>query len=382
MSNCRFFCMCTLLLILISGGCRLLVPIYVWDTSRTTVSPKLAVAIGNLEGSRETVDDFFEAFSKQRPQIQENIAVLLPQDLTITDQVQLASTAAPLAMQGEIGALQAAKRNGTDLLLFGEVLRDELRFEASNSNLPPEIQARTAQANLAPPEVARRPEHLTIAWRMVDTTTGENLASYTASMDRNAADKAYPELIWEYPDAGQRVIAATARETWKAIGPHVVKEKANLSASWMWPGSKEIRKGVVLAKMGRWMEAEDEWRRCVETYPNHHKAWHNLALAAAAREDFVESKRCIRRALMIHSCSHYETSFQWIELRQREYHEVFALPPPLDGWAFPEPTPSSPKTSEPVKPLDLDAEPWWRVIPGVKPPEWTWYAWLTQPLII
>lgn len=137
---------------------------------------------------------------------------------------------------------------------------------------------------------------------------------------------------------------------------------------------------MVLAKNSRWLEAEQEWSDVVARYPNHHRAWHNLALAAAAREDFSTAKSHIRRALELSDNRHYQKTFQWIELRQRDYHHVFALAPPAEGWAFPEPQTSNPVTVESVQPVDLDSEPWYRILPGIKPPEWSWYAWLTQPI--
>lgn len=370
------------LLLLFSSlvGCRLTVPMYVWTQPKTLQSPQYAVAIGNLEGPSETTRDYCEIFLKQRPQQQEQIAVLTPDDLVDTQPVVLASTAPTLGSQGEIGAMQAAKKHGTDFLLMGEVIRDELTVEKSASNLPPEIQAAIDAQTSAAPATARRPEHLTIAWRAMNTVTGERVATFTTIMDRNIADQTYPELIWEYPDARKRVIAANARETWKAIGPHVTKDHANLAVAWIWPGSDRIRKGVVLAKKSRWMEAEEEWLAVVEAYPTQHRAWHNLALAAAAREDFSTAKSRILQALELSDNQQYQKTFQWIELRQREYHTAFHLPPPEEGWAFPEPKLSSPLDVASVKPIDLDSEPWYRIIPGVKPPEWSWYAWLTQPV--
>lgn len=361
-------------------GCRLIVPMYVWSPAKTSHSPKYAVAIGHLEGNIKTTADFYNAFRNQRPLTQDHIAAFTPEDLIDPAEVQLASTAPPTLKHGELGAMQQARKLGTDFLLMGEVLRDELEINKPASNLPSEVQAVIDAQTSAAPITARRPEHLTIAWRAVNTVTGETVASFTTIMDRNQADQKYPELVWEHPEPRKRVIEATARETWKSIGPHVTKDRANLAVSWAWPGSDKIRKGVVLAKNSRWMEAEQEWLEVVQKYPGHHRAWHNLALAAAAREDFSTAKNHIRRALELSDRRHYQNTFHWIELRQREYHIAFDLPTPVEGWAFPEPLRTSSVQVDQVRPIDLDAEPWYRVLPGVKPPEWSWYAWLTQPI--
>lgn len=353
---------------------------YVWSQPKALHTPDYAVSIGNLEGSPETVTDYCDAFLAQRPRVQEQLSVFVPDDLIERSEVTLASTAPSSPSLGELGAMQAARKKGSDFLLMGEVIRDELTIEKPASNLPAEVQAAIDAQSGAAPITARRPEHLTIAWRAIDTVTGERIATFTTIMDRNIADQTYPELVWEYPDPRKRVIAASARETWKSIGPHVVKDRTSLAVSWLWPGSDKIRKGVVLAKNSRWFEAEQEWLEVVTAHPNHHRAWHNLALAAAAREDFDTSKRHIRRALELSDNRHYQKTFQWIELRQRDYHQAFHLPPPEEGWAFPEPPAESSLSVETVRPVDLDSEPWYRVIPGIKPPEWTWYAWLTQPI--
>jgi len=365
-----------------SLGCRISTPVFVWTTPRSNTSPQLAIAIGHIEGKPETAKDFERLFAEQRPSNLESIAVVGSDELVAVNPVQLASTAPPLAKQGEIGAIQAARQAGTDYVLMGETVRDELEFETPGSNLPPEIQAITNQSLNPAPMTARRPEHLTIAWRAIDAQTRETIANFSTSMDRHQADNTYPELVWQYPNPRDRVIAANAREAWKSIGPHVVQDKAKLAVSWGAPGSAEIRKGVVYAKAGRWLEAEQHWQGVVEKYPRHHKAWHNLAYAAAAREDFQEAKRCIKLALELSDNSHYTQTFRWIELRQRDYHAAFNLPEPPEGWAFPAPQTANSIAVDQVSPLDLDSEPWYRLIPGYKPPEWTWYAWLTQPLAL
>lgn len=367
-------------LLLSLTGCRLTVPMYVWAKPKTLHSPHFAVAIGNLEGKADTTRDFCELFLQQRPQNQERLAVYTPQDLVDSNPVVLASTAPTVTSQGEIGAMQAARKRGTDFLLMGEVIRDELTLEVANSGLPPEVHAAISSQTGTAPITVRRPEHLTIAWRALDTVTGERVATFTTIMDRNLADQTYPELVWEYPDPRKRVLAANARETWKSIGPHVTKDRADLAVSWGWPGADKIRKGVVLAKNSRWLEAEQEWQAVVEQHPTHHRAWHNLALAAVAREDFSTAKSHIRKALELSDNRQYQKTFQWIELRQRDYHLAFNVPPPAEGWAFPEPEKTHALEVESVRPIDLDSEPWYRVIPGIKPPEWTWYAWLTQPI--
>ena len=361
-------------------GCRLTAPVNVWSKPRTNQSSQLAVAIGHIEGNAQTAEDFCSAFLEQRPQSQENVAVLTPSDLVEPYPVQLASTSSGNSPKSEIGAMQAARKSGSDLLLMGEILRDELTLEDPARQLPPEVQAainlQTPQAPLA----VRRPEHLTIAWRAVDTVTGERIGTFTTIVDRNEADKMYPELVWQYPDPRARVIAVSARETWKSISPHVVEERVNLTVAWVWPGSAQIRKGVVLAKNQHWLEAEEQWEQVVQQYPEQHRAWHNLALAAVAREDFGTAKSRIRRALELSDNRHYQRTFQWIELRQRDYYQAFHLPDPIEGWAFPDPGTPASLIVDQVRPIDLDSQPWYQRVPGIKPPEWSWYAWLTQPI--
>jgi tetratricopeptide (TPR) repeat protein len=361
-------------------GCRITAPVYVWSKPRSNQSSRLAVTIGHIEGNTQTANDFCNAFREQRPQSQEKVAVLTPSDLIEPYPVQLASTSSGHSPKSEIGAMQAARISGSDLLLMGEILRDELTVESPASQLPPEVQSAINLQSPQAPLLVRRPEHLTIAWRAIDTVTGERLGTFTTIVDRNQADEMYPELVWQYPDPRARVMAVSARETWKSISPHVIKEQAKLTASWVWPGSAQIRKGVVLAKNQRWLEAEEQWEQVVEQYPEHHGAWHNLALAAVAREDFSAAKKRIRRALELSDNRHYQKSFQWIELRQREYYQAFNLPDPIEGWAFPDPGSSTSVIVDQVRPIDLDSQPWYQIVPGIKPPEWSWYAWLTQPI--
>ncbi|MFG0261604.1 MAG: hypothetical protein ACF788_04360, partial [Novipirellula sp. JB048] len=59
---------------------------------------------------------------------------------------------------------------------------------------------------------------------------------------------------------------------------------------------------------------------------------HNLALAAAAAQDFSQAKRLARKAVRQYPLPMYQRTLVWIEQAQRQYHQAFNLPDPPEGW--------------------------------------------------
>jgi tetratricopeptide (TPR) repeat protein len=93
-----------------------------------------------------------------------------------------------------------------------------------------------------------------------------------------------------------------------------------LDLPWVWAGSSQVRKGNGYARQGRWDLAEREWQDAAENYPSNTAAWHNLSLAAVAREDFELAKARIKHAnSFLPGDPTYKTQL-WIE------HSIFSEP--------------------------------------------------------
>ncbi len=146
---------------------------------------------------------------------------------------------------------------------------------------------------------------------------------------------------------------------------------------WVEPGAGLVRRGVRTAQQGNWQQAQVDWQTAADRHAFNSSAHHNLALAHAAREDFAAAKRelMLARGPFSHRLPH-ETLF-WLDQKHRLYHQAHGIPVPLAGWAFPEPNALS-SLAHAAEPIDIADLPWWTAIPLVKPPHWTWRAWLSQ----
>jgi hypothetical protein len=218
-----------------------------------------------------------------------------------------------------------------------------------------------------------------VAWRVFDVASGRVVGNQTLGIDRIDADQRYPDLQLLLPSARDRVIAASARETWQAVTPYLEKEDAELALPWLQPGASQIRRGNAYARIGRWDMAETEWTAVATRYPFSDAAKHNMALAQAAREDFSGAKETLGALGPLRSRELQSKTLVWLDRRHRWHHTALGLPPPPEGWAFPEPMPTSPDSTPKSTAPDPEDQPWWCAIPFTKPPGWTWQQWIFQP---
>ena len=306
-----------LMLALLNLGCRTQVPMVVWKDSAI---PKLRVqriAMAPVTADPAIREKIEVAMQKQKPAAANQIAFLDPRSLEQTTQIQLASYD---GQPSDVGCLSASRRAGSQVLLQAQVLNSDLNRTPDESQDP-----------------EYRPESISVGLTLVDVNSGEKIATKTVSFDRKQAEKEYPDLEFMGASGGDRVIAATARKSWEWMTPHLETEKTSLMRPWISLGSKRVRQGNAYAKEGRWDLAEKEWQEAVDTHRLNKSGWYNLALSAAAREDFELARRRMKHAKSWYQPIPAEAGAVWIEQRQREYHRIFQLPDPTDGWTFPEP---------------------------------------------
>jgi hypothetical protein len=145
-------------------------------------------------------------------------------------------------------------------------------------------------------------------------------------------------VVDRYPDLGfvvdpnQQLMTGVVRDTYRLIAPWVDRQTIQLEVPYGLPGSREVRRGVVAARAGRWGEAQTIWQSAWERHPTNVAALHNLALAAAAAQDFSRAKQLARRAVRLRPIALHQQTLVWIELMQRDYHTAFGLPDPPEGW--------------------------------------------------
>ncbi len=207
------------------SGCAMSAPMHVLHPPRLAVPGATRIAFAPIAAKEALAGEFEQALRAQTPTIRGELQLLTAADLLAASPVRLASTA-PLT--GDMTALLAARQAQAELLLMGEVVQDDLgAAEHDEKYLPPEVAAYTpTKIPLLAPSAVQRPERVAVAWRVFDVASGAQVGSHTLAIDRIAADREYPDLQLIFPMPRERVIAASARQTWQAVTPYLAKEDA------------------------------------------------------------------------------------------------------------------------------------------------------------
>jgi hypothetical protein len=340
---------------------------HVWHPSENPCPHGASIAIATLSGQPELIQELENSLVKERPEARSDLRLITSQQLSGSNSLfRLASTA---PMKSNLTALQSARQVEANLLLEGEILN--ARFSEPGSGLG------NGEEQLEEPQPTN--EYLLISWRIVDVSSGKSIANHIVSIDTDKADRDYPDLMLTHPNATSRLIAASARESWKALAPSVAREEVELMVPWLQLGAMRTRAGIIYAKQERWDLAEQQWRVAARFNPLNVAARHNLALAQAAREDFTEAKRQLRGVRWPLSTQLPPESSHWLDQRHRQYCDAHGLGKPAEGWLFPDPAPTD--SALKVEPIYIKDLPLWTAIPFTKPPGWTWEAWLRQPVV-
>jgi len=170
-----------------------------------------------------------------------------------------------------------------------------------------------------------------MSWRLTSLADGGDAAGMPLVVHPEQAVERYPDLAL-ITDPQQRITAAAVRDTYRLLTPWIDRQRMLLSQPFLMPGSRDVRRGNLAARAGRWGEAEQIWQNVWDKHPTQIAALHNLALAAAAGQDFSRAKQLARRAVRLRPTSLHKNTLVWIELMQRDYHESFHLPDPPEGW--------------------------------------------------
>ena len=357
-------------------GCRSTVPIHVWKPAEVPTLSSARVALAPVAGDPELAHLIEQQLLAQRPAAKANVSLFTADQLADRSPVRLASTA---ALTSDLVSIQAARSVGADIVLQGEILSANLEAEALAQ---PPVESKNMNEAFFQRRQKKKPkeESLMLSWRVIDVATSRTLGAKSFTLYTKQASKEYPDLAMVNQDDTTLLVAASARETWKAISPIVSRERIRLAKPWLQPGAWRVRRGIAAAKRGQWQTAEEHWQAAVQWFPFCAPAHHNLAIAYAAQEDFAAAKKQLGRATGLFAIRLPGETLFWLDKHHRQYHAAHGLPKPENGWAFPDPPTATNIHLEP--PVDLDELPWWTAIPLAKPPHWTWRNWLTQPIVL
>lgn len=341
----------SLVLIAVSLGCKMTAPMHVWKSAEVPKAGALRIAVAPIAGHSETCDRLLQALQSYQPNPSPLVAAVYPEELSRIGGIQLVSFD---NQPNDMATLSSARRGGMDYLLQGSIVREDL-------NLPPPDMKKRRFRLFKPKE---KVESLIVRWAIVDVESGLRIREKTIYVDRTQADKDNPELNFLAQSNDARVLAASAKQSWSFVAPTTGKVDAMLDLPWFAPGSSTVRKGNGFARQGNWEQAEQEWQQAADQHSWNTAAWKNLSLAAVAREDFQLARDRLKHADTFWPGDSTFPTLNWIEQRQRAYHEAMNLPPPAQGWTLPDP----PKTVRPDEvpsspPKDASELPWWTKIP-------------------
>jgi len=336
------------LLLAAAGGCQTTAPLYVWSPPGIASAVGKRVAIAPLAGPAREAQAVRNQLWNTRPRAPGRAVDALDSEQLPPSGIQLAS--AEPRMPSDLALLPRAREAGVDYLLMGEILpeRSARRQPISRSSpplpAPPSGGLDRAGPSGGPADAAdtpSRPQTLAIAWRLYDVAEARPLADRVLVSFARSPSPAEAAPGGDAIDVGPASAAGDAnhpaarfasRQLWELLSPSVQRDEVTLAVPWWLPGSAAVRRGNALAQQGDWPAAETTWREALAAHPSQHAALANLAVAAAARQDFSAAKRRIRRAIQQRSRGTYGATLAWIETRQRGYHEAFALPDPPEGW--------------------------------------------------
>ncbi len=224
-------------------------------------------------------------------------------------------------------------------LLQGEILAVPNADPPPNGT--PEIaDASPDQQTSSDPERTLSPVHrpedqrLSISWQLYRVDTGQAVGARAFTVTVDSAVEQFPDLTDLTNDPHRLLTVAAARQTWELVVPCLQTQTVSLAATRWLPASQDIRRGNALASAGRWDQAASVWRAVTQGHPRQHAAWHNLALASVAAQDFQTARRFINTALQLRDSRSYRETSAWIEMRQRAYHQAFSLGDPPEGWTI------------------------------------------------
>lgn len=282
-------------------------PVHTWKPPELESTVGKQVVVADVVGPKDLAQNLHERLLANPPKDPGRQTRLISSDV-LQDKSQIQLAAASKVETSDIVLASVARSEGYDYVLRGEVLEDR--------------RIRKPQDE---------PKKLTVSWQLFALGDQRPTGGSPVAVDVESAIEKYPDLAL-LGSEDEVLRSAVVRETFGLITPSIQKRHAQIAIPYLLPGSKDVRRGNIAAYKGQWGEAESIWKEAVERHPSQVAAIHNLALAAAASQDFSRAKELVRRAIRLQPVKLYKETLVWIELRQREYHEAFQLPDPPEGW--------------------------------------------------
>lgn len=197
---------------------------------------------------------------------------------------------------------------------------DEDRDAAAQDAIPP----------ATPGELRVREAGVRLQLELVDVCSGDVLAERTVT--RNREWGVTPKCRTPEDDEVLRSLTAECLDEFVAVmQPKRMQEQVELAeGEWYDPAALRIRRGVSLARRGRWSEAERAWQAVLESSPENDAALFNLAIAAAQREAYDEAEEYAMQALRLRHTACYAAGLDQLRRFRADAERIERqLPPPI-----------------------------------------------------
>ena len=331
-------CLATML-----AGCRMAAPMHTWTGPKVPQTELVRVAVGPIGiASRplRTSDPNGGELKSVAKRLQQALEVTLPPEGSNLvafhpkqlEQVSLIQLASYDEQPNDSATLGAARQLDTHYVLQGNIVDAVLEIDEE----PP--RSSSLRRSLLGRKRKKEQEYLTVHWMITDVASGQRIAEETIRMNLDDAQKRFFDLGYHVPGNDGRVLMASSRAAWELVAATPARVEAIIELPWFWAGSSQVRRGNGFARQGRWDLAEKEWKNVADKHPTNKAAWHNLAMASVANEDFELAWSRIQHANNYWpGDSTFETQL-WIEKKQRDYHAAMGLGEPDESWRFPDST--------------------------------------------
>ncbi|MGB7328318.1 MAG: tetratricopeptide repeat protein [Rubripirellula sp.] len=294
-------------IVLGASGCRMGAHVAVWQPPQLESTVGKRVAVSTVTGPKEVAGPLREKMLAMAPADSgRNMATVDPEKMASTESIRLVSGTDDV---NDIALASVARQENIDYVLRGQVIS---RTHTPDTEFDP----------TAP---------LAISWRLMSIGDNRHVGGRPVVVDLESAKETYPDIAF-IADPTEALTTAAVRQSYRLVSPWVDREPVQLAIPYGMPGSKGVRRGNTLASKGRWGEAETVWQETLNKHPTQTAAVHNLAIAAAAGQDFSKAKELARRAIRRQPTGLHKQSLVWIEQKQRLYHKAFNLPEPPEGW--------------------------------------------------
>ncbi len=306
--------------LLIGGGCRMAAPIHAWAPPQLESAVGKRVALAGVQGPSELTGG-----------LQRQLLIQAPDDPG--RRVTIVSTGDILALASNKDRNDTRLTNKIQLVSAVEEVPNDLAFAsiARNQDVDYVLRGEVILKRNLSMHRGVDPGTLSVSWRLTGMDAEHPGGGKPIILDLESARELYPELAY-VSDPNEVLTLAMVRETLRLITPSVDRHRITLEIPYLLPGSAKVRRGNRAAREGRWGEAETLWAEAWKWNPTQIAALHNLALAAAAGQDFSRAKKLARKAIRFQPSELHKQTLVWIELKQRAYHQAFLLPDPPEGW--------------------------------------------------